>query len=101
MGNVTGWTAEGVDGEYLVELRELQPTATPEYIGLTGASELSWSGDGKKLAVATSDGLYIFNAEAWGETPTIVLDDYVIRDIAFNPADSDMIAVVQYRAAAA
>jgi WD40 repeat protein/uncharacterized protein YraI len=95
MGNVTGWTAEGVDGEYLVEMRELQPIATPEYLGLPGANELSWSGDGTKLAVATSDGLYIFNAEDWSEAPTIFLDDYNIRDVAFNPADSNIVAVVQ------
>lgn len=97
MGNVTGWTAEGVDGEYFIEMRELQPTPTPEYIGLTGATELSWSGDGKKLAVATTDGLYVFNAEAWGEAPTMILDDYAVSDIAFNPVDSDMIAVVVFR----
>lgn len=95
MGNVTGWTAEGVDGEYLVEMQEIQPTATPEYTGLSGASDLSWSGDGTKLAVATSDGLYIFNAEDWSEAPTVFLEEYAIRDAAFNPADSNVVAVVQ------
>ncbi len=95
MGNVTGWTAEGVDGEYLIEMEEIQPTATPEYTGLRGANELSWNADGTKLAVATADGLYIFNAADWSEAPAVFLEDYTISDVAFNPADSNIVAVVQ------
>lgn len=91
----TGWTAEGVDGEYLIELVEILPTPTPAYIGLRGARAIGWSGDGSLLAVGTADGVYVFDTADFTQPPTQVLAGYQVSDLAFDPREAARLAVTQ------
>lgn len=95
VSGVTGWTAEGVDGDYLIEMVELLPTATPAYIGLQGARSITWSADGLRIAVGTADGVYVFDATDFTKPPAQFLEGYKILDMAFDPHQTNHLAVVQ------
>lgn len=95
VGGVTGWTAEGVDGDYLIEMVELLPTPTPAYIGLDGASSIAWSADGLRIAVGMADGVYVFDATDFSQPPAHVIEGYKILNMAFDPHRTTHLAVVQ------
>ncbi len=89
----TGWTAEGVDGDYLVEMLEIVPTATPVYIGLPEARAIDWSADGTRIAVGTHDGVYVYDAGNFTQPPTRFLEGYRIDYLAFDPQVVNRIAL--------
>ncbi len=95
VNGTTGWTAEGVDGEYFIELIEIVPTPTPEYTGIPDASDVSWNADGTLLAVASADGVYLFSAADFGAAPTVILSEYHIDEVAFSPSEPNTLAVIQ------
>jgi hypothetical protein len=91
-----GWTAEGVDGDYFVEMLALVPTPTPAYIGLNEAQAIAWSADGARIAVGTRDGLYLFDAGDPDAEPELLLPGVEVFELAFHPENPDLIAVAQY-----
>ncbi len=93
VGELMGWTAEGLDGEYFIELMEIVPTATPAYIGLPNPTEISWNSDGTRVAVGTDDGIFVYDASDWTQPPTQILADSRIFSLAFTPDNPDLIAV--------
>lgn len=95
VNGTTGWTAEGVDGEYFIELIEIVPTPTPDYIGIPDASDVSWNADGTLLAVASADGVYLYSAADFGAAPALIIGDYDIDEVAFSPSEPNTLAVIQ------
>lgn len=93
VGTLEGWTAEGVDDTYLTELVELLPTPTPAYIGLPNPKDVVWNSDGTRVAVSTSDGIFLFDAENWTSPPTQIFAGSIIHSIDFAPDAPDVIAV--------
>lgn len=91
-----GWTAEGVDGAYLIEMLELVPTATPPYIGLPNARVVAWNADGSLIAVGTSDGVYLFDAQDFSAPPAQFLPGAEIDELAFHPVEANLLALAQF-----
>lgn len=93
VGELSGWTAEGLDGEYFLELVEIVPTATPAYIGLPNPGEVTWNSDGTRVAVGTDDGIFVYDASDWTKAPTRIMAESRILSLAFVPDQPDLIAV--------
>ncbi len=93
VGELSGWTAEGLNGIYFLELVEIVPTATPAYIGLPNPGEVSWNSDGTRVAVGTDDGIFVYDASDWTKAPTQILAESRIISLAFAPNNPDLIAV--------
>lgn len=57
--------------------------------------QVAWSPDGTMLAIATSNGLYIYNAGNWGVPPHALprYDDTVVRAIAWQPNGDQLVSV--------
>lgn len=91
-----GWTAEGTDGEYFVELLALVPTATPAYIGLPEPVNVAWSADGVTLAVGTAQGVFLYVSTDFNATPDQFLGASEILSVDFHPTDLRRLAVTQY-----
>lgn len=91
---VVGWTAEGVDGEYLLEMLALVPTATPPYIGIPHPLAITWSADGATIAVGTLDnGVFLFDATDFDAPPTQILEDYTVPSLVFHPEQPNLMAL--------
>lgn len=95
VGTIQGWTAEAVEGEYLIEIIELPPTAVPVYSEPPVAPNgIAWNSDGSLLAVSTErNGIFLYNTSDWWERPTHILTESKIQSFAFVPNHPNLIAV--------
>jgi WD40 repeat protein len=66
------------------------PTQTPTLLSVT--QSVSWSLDGKLLAVGTRDGLFVYDTASFDPPPQQLLDGSVAR-VRFSPADSNRLLV--------
>ncbi|GAB4511732.1 MAG: hypothetical protein OHK0046_10230 [Anaerolineae bacterium] len=97
---ISGWTAEGVDGDYLVELLPLLPTRTPADVPPV-ALALDWVED--VLVVGTENGLFVFDTANLdsapvggapaGGAPSQLFAGSMIENVAINPLDPTQIAL--------
>ncbi len=92
-GDLEGWTAEGVEGEYLIDLVELVPTPTPDYIGLSNPHEISWNSDDTRIAVGTDEGVFIYDTSDWLQPPTQLFAEASVLSLAFVPENPHLLAV--------
>lgn len=97
-GDTEGWTAEGLDGEYFLELVPLSPTPTPAFAALPNTRGIDWSADGQFIAVATDEGLYVFATDDFAAEPTIYFAGTRIEALAFNPQVAEELAVATVEA---
>lgn len=93
IGNTSGWTAEGVDGDYLLEMIELVPTATPAFLRLPGATDVSWSSDGETIAVSTEDGIYLYDANDLNAAPRHLYEGIRVTMLVFHPIEPNIMAI--------
>lgn len=93
VGSTTGWTAEGLDGEYFLESIAPTPTPVPLYDSLPTAYDLDWNADGTLIAVATADGVFIFNSADWSAPPQQLLEGSRVVSLAFNPQAANQLAI--------
>ena len=93
--NVRGWLAEGDAEAYYVELVTdrslLDFTPTPEPTLITYA--ISWNADGRRLAVATSNGIFIYNSEDWSQKPYLFAGGIRADDLGFSPSNPDLLVI--------
>ena len=95
----TGWVVEAQAGEYLLEPFGGLPE-TPQYTGdpkaLLGGGEIQntlISPDGKWIAVQSSNGVWLYQADKLDETPTLLyMNQEAINNMVFSD-DSTMLAV--------
>lgn len=94
VGDLEGWTAEGLDGEYFTELVAILPTPTPDYIGIPDPTEISWNSDGSLIAVGTlHDGMFVYDTSDWSLPPRQIFEDASIWSLVFVPGQPDQVAV--------
>lgn len=89
-GGLVGWTAEGNADGYFAE------PVTLSYVGLPNAKAVAWSADGTRIAVGTSDGVYLFDTGDFAAPPTLFLAGSQVDDLAFHPIAPHLLAVKQY-----
>lgn len=95
VNGVVGWTAEGMDGTYFIEMLEIVATPTPAYIGLTEPRSIAWNADGSLVAVGAADGLYLYDTADWSQPPVAHLTEFEIDNLAFHPTDPNVLALRQ------
>jgi len=95
VNGLVGWLAEGDSENYYVEV-----VTDPDIIGSFTTPEppsiahaLSWNADGSRIAVATSNGVFIYNPADWDEPPYLLDDGIVATSLAFSPTDSDLLVI--------
>lgn len=93
VGNLTGWTAEGVGEDYLTELIAIVPTATPAYIGLPNPTSVSWNADGTLLAVGTDDGVYLYDVANEAQPIQQLFAGIRVISLDFVPGTAERLAV--------
>lgn len=92
-GDLSGWTAEGIDEEYFLELIPLIPTSTPPFEALPTAYAIDWSVDGTYIAVGTAEGVHIFRSADWTAPAWQWMRDYRITSVAFDPQNPTHLAI--------
>ncbi len=90
-----GWLAEGDEDTYYVEV-----VTDSSLIGLPSTTEptlvtyaVSWNADASRLALATSAGVFIYDADNWSQSPYILDDGIVALDIEFSPIDPNLLVI--------
>ena len=103
-----GWTAEGSDGEYFLELLPDQPAPAVAPVdnqrqidqwGYGTALDTAWSPDGSRFIVASTSGIWLYDPSDWSVQPQLLVEAPTsINSIAFDPSSSTTLAVA-YRGA--
>jgi len=94
VNGIMGWLAEGDSETFYVE-----PVTDPLITG-TSTTELpliaysaSWNVDGSRVAIATSNGVFIYDTTDWKILPSQLDEGIITTDIAFSPTDSNLLVM--------
>ena len=95
VNNLVGWLAEGDADRYYVEV-----VTDPVLIGLTSTPDstltsyaASWNADGTRLAIATTNGIFIYNPTDWLQEPYLLDNGILADDLAFSPTNPNLLVI--------
>lgn len=60
--------------------------------GLGPVNQIAWSHDQKRIALASSYGVYVYEADKLDQVPRFITTTAWVWSVAFHPTDSDLIA---------
>jgi len=95
VNDLEGWLAEGDGDTYYVEMVTdpaiFAITITPERPLISYSA--SWNADGSRLAIATSNGVLIYNTADWGLKPRLLDNGIFATDLAFSPTNPNILVI--------
>jgi|GEM_PF-2691205 len=93
--DLTGWLAEGDSESFYVE-----PVTDPDIIEQLSTPEpslisyaASWNADGSRFAIATENGVFIYNTTDWDEAPYLLDDGILATELAFSTTNPDLLVI--------
>lgn len=106
-GGVTGWVAEGAGDDYFLAPIPPTPTLpptrtptatpvltpTPSITMFRRPTSVSWSADGRWLAVADYEGVWLYTSSSLRVPQRRLNMEGEVKEIEFSPADPELLAI--------
>jgi WD40 repeat protein len=96
--DLTGWLAEGSNtGDYYLQLTDSAPPSIDNSAllatwGMGQLTDVAWSPDGSKMAVASTSGVWIYAANDFNAPPRLLTENAQrVVSVAFDPAHPNML----------